>query len=126
MIERIDDVEDDLGIIRAHEYQAVIDISDYSYMPEVGWSYENGKLFLKLAPVTARQIRRGLLALGITGVMIETALNSLPEPTKSAALIEWEYSNEFFRTHELVAMVAQMLGWTAKDLDDLWKLSRSL
>lgn len=106
-----------------HLFQHVIDITDYSYQPQVGWSFENGVLFLKLAPVTARQIRRALLDFGLTETVIVGALNTLSEPTKSQALIEWEYSNEFFRTHNLVALVGQMLGWNTEQLDALWVLA---
>lgn len=110
----------------AHIYQAVIDITNYVYKPQVGWTFENGVLFLKLAPVTARQIRRALLKFDLTEETIVGALNTLPEPTKSEALIEWEYSNEFFRNNDLVAMVGQMLGWNTEQLDNLWILADSL
>ncbi len=113
-------------ILDGHLFQQVIDVTEYTYGPDVGWTWNNGTLFLSLAPVTARQIRRALLQLGITGDMILAALNTLPEPTKSAALIEWEYSNEFFRTHYLVGMVGQMLGWSVQQLDELWLLARTL
>jgi hypothetical protein len=76
--------------------------------------------------VTARQIRRALLKHGLDETMIVTALNTLPSPTKEEALIEWEYSNEFIRTHYLVPMVGQMLGWNSTQLDDLWRLAKSL
>lgn len=106
-----------------HLFQQVIDITDYAYQPKLDWSYENGVLFLKLAPVTARQIRRALLDFGLTEAIIVGALNTLSEPTKSQAFIEWEYSNEFFRTHNLVALVGQMLGWNTQQLDELWVLA---
>ena len=125
-VKKIEEWESDEQILDSHHFQAVIDITGIEYQPQVGWTYDNGNLFLKLAPVTARQIRRALLAVGLSETTILGALNTLPVPTKSAALIEWEYSNEFFRTHYLVGMVGQMLGWNTKQLDDLWLLAKTL
>lgn len=73
-----------------------------------------------LPPISPRQIRLALLGAGITLDMIETALGSLPEPEKSAALIEWEYASYFDRSNPLVASVASMLGWGDAELNNLW------
>lgn len=111
------------SITDAHLFQYVLEIDGMSPYPRVGWVYEKGILWNKLPPVTARQIRRALLDFGLTEVDILAALGTLPEPTKSQALIEWEYSNEFFRNHFLVPMVGQMLGWNSDQLDELWLLA---
>lgn len=79
-----------------------------------------------LKPVTPRQIRQALLLQGLSLETIENALNSLPEPTKSLALIEWEYSLEFQRNRPLVNSVAQLLGMTDEQLDTLWVFAASL
>lgn len=76
--------------------------------------------------VTPRQIRQALVLSGISLTDIETALNSLPEPTKSLAIIEWEYSVAFIRTNPLVEQVGLMLGWTSEQLDDLWTFAYKL
>ena len=78
------------------------------------------------AVVSARQIRQALVLSGITMAQIEQALNSMPEPNRSLAFIEWEYSNEFQRYRPLTIAVAQMLGWTEDQMDDLWVLAFSL
>lgn len=79
-----------------------------------------------LPDVTPRQIRQALVASGVSLADIETALNSLPEPTKSYAKIEWEYSVSFQRNRPLVNSVGQMLGWTSEQVDNLWRLAGSL
>jgi len=76
--------------------------------------------------VTPRQIRQALVVSGISLTDIDTALNSLPEPVKSMAKIEWEYSVAFQRNRQLVSQVGQMLGWTSQQLDGLWQLAASL
>ena len=58
--------------------------------------------------------------------MIDAALATLPEPMKSLAQTEWEYSTEFFRRRPLVESVGVMLGWNSEQLDNLWLLAGSL
>lgn len=79
-----------------------------------------------LPDVTPRQIRQALILSGVAIIDIETALNSLSEPTKSMALVEWEYSNAFQRNRPLVLEVANLLGWTSTQLDNLWILAATL
>lgn len=76
--------------------------------------------------VSPRQIRLALLQLGVNGSMIDTALNSLPEPEKSMALIEWNHASYFERNWPLVNQVAAILGWTESQIDDLWILAGTL
>lgn len=73
-----------------------------------------------IQPITARQIRLQLLYMGISLGDIDTALNSLPEPQKSLALVEWEFASTFDRSHALVDFVGATLGWTSEQLDQLW------
>lgn len=76
--------------------------------------------------VTPRQIKQALVLSGVSLEMIDSALATLPEPTKSLALIEWNESNMFVRSRPLVASVGQMLGWTSQQLDDLWLFAGTL
>jgi hypothetical protein len=113
-------------ILDGHHYQQVIDVTDRTYGPEVGWTYDNGTLYLDLPDVTPRQIRQAFVLAGLLTSFIEDAFAALPEPTKSFAQIEWEYSLAFKRRRPLVVQVGQMLGWTEKQLDDLWILAGKL
>jgi hypothetical protein len=79
-----------------------------------------------LPDVTPRQIRQALILMGVNLQQIEDALNSLPEPTKSLARIEWEYSIAFQRNRDLVSQMGAMLGWTSAQLDSLWILAAKL
>lgn len=76
--------------------------------------------------VTPRQIRQALILSGITIQQIEDALNSLEEPTRTLAKIEWEYSTAFQRKRPIVSEVARILGWTEEQLDSLWELAGSI
>lgn len=79
-----------------------------------------------ISDVTPRQFRQALVLIGVSTQEIELALDSLPEPTKSLAKIEWEYSTIFQRHRPLVNQIGFALGWTSEQLDDLWTLAKSL
>jgi len=89
-------------------------------------AYYSAPPHYEIPDVTPRQIRQALLLSGVSLSDIDAALNSLPEPTKSFAKVEWEYSIAFQRSRPLVAEVGSILGWTSGQLDDLWKLAHSL
>lgn len=76
--------------------------------------------------VTPRQIRQALILSGISIETIENALNNLPEPTKSLANIEWEFSIAFERDRPLVNDVAKLLGMSKEQLDSLWLFAGTL
>ena len=80
----------------------------------------------EIKPVTPRQIRQALILSGIPLSEIDSAFAAFPEPTKSLAQVEWEYSTLFIRTNPLVATVGQLLGWTSEQLDQLWLMAGSL
>lgn len=75
--------------------------------------------------VTMRQARLALLQVGKL-TMVDTAIAGLPEPDRTAAQIEWEYSQEVHRDRPFVAMLAPALGLTEEDLDDLFVLASTL
>lgn len=82
---------------------------------------------VKIIPdVTPRQIKQALVLSGVSLSAIDSALATLPEPTKSLAIIEWNESNMFVRSRPLVASVGVMLGWTSQQLDDLWIFAGTL
>ncbi len=69
--------------------------------------------------VTMRQARLALLATGkLAGV--EAAIASLPEPQRTAAKIEWEYSNALQRSNPFLAQLGAALGLDAAAIDALF------
>lgn len=69
--------------------------------------------------VTMRQARLALLGAGKLAA-VTAALNALPEPQKTAAMITWEYSGEVFRNNGLVPQMAASLGMTDAQIDALF------
>lgn len=77
------------------------------------------------AEVTMRQARLALLQAGKLAA-VDAAINALPEPTKSAARIEWEYSGTVRRRQPLVLALAPALGLNDAALDALFIAAESL
>ena len=69
--------------------------------------------------VTMRQARRALHAAGLLP-QVELALNTLPEPPRTAALIDWNYSKAVQRHNGFVSQVAPLLGISSAQLDALF------
>lgn len=80
----------------------------------------------KKPDLTPRQVRQALILLGYSLQQIEDAIAQLPEPQRSLAQVEWEYSVAFVRTNPLIAQVAQILQWSPEQLDSMWDFARTL
>ena len=111
--------EDDASLV-AHHYQQVVPVDGLPREPMVGWIYDKGVFYPDIKAVTPRQIRQALILMGHPLSEIDNAINALPEPSRSLASVEWEYSTLVFRTNKLVGMLGHMQGWTEQQLDDLW------
>ena len=69
--------------------------------------------------ITMRQARLVLLEHGLLS-NVQTSINSLPEPNKTKAQIEWDYSNALQRDNPFVAVLGAALGLTDEDIDNLF------
>ncbi len=104
--------------------------------PLMGWGYtlENGLHTFNPPPsvipsvpqkVTMRQARLALHNINKLSA-VEAAINALPEPPKTAARIEWDYSSEVHRNKEFTLMMATALGLTDEALDNLFITAAAL
>jgi len=90
-----------------------------------GYELVNGQWQQPVIPVqipqevTMRQARLALLENGLLA-NVQPAINSLPEPDKTKAQIEWEYSNALQRENPFVATLGAALGLSSQDLDALF------
>ena len=92
----------------------------------IGWLYDGINFTSPPQPallvpqeVTMRQARLALLENGLLA-NVQPAINSLPEPDKTKAQIEWEYSNALQRSNPFVDVLGAALGLSSQDLDDLF------
>ena len=77
------------------------------------------------AEITMRQARLALLGAGKLAA-VDTAINAMDEPAKSAAKIEWEYSNTVQRHNGFVAALGPALGLTDAQIDALFLAAQAL
>lgn len=77
------------------------------------------------ASVTMRQARLALLSAGLYE-QVEAVMAALPQPQRTAALIEWEYSNEVLRHNGFVSQIGPALGLSAEQLDALFVQASTL
>lgn len=75
--------------------------------------------------VTMRQARLALLGAGLLA-SVNAVIEAMGEPTRSAAQIEWEYSNELQRGNALVAALGPALGLTESEIDQLFITAATL
>lgn len=75
--------------------------------------------------VTMRQARLALLGSGKLAA-VDAAIALLPEPQKSAARIEWEYSGEVKRHNGFVAALGPALGLSEAQIDALFVAASKL
>ena len=120
-----DNMPADVVEITAEEHVSLI--SGQSNGKIISWG-DNGFPFLTdpptLPPTTPQKVtmRQARLALHNAGklVDVEAAINILPEPPRTAARIEWDFSSEVHRDKEFVAMISTALGLTDAEMDALF------
>jgi hypothetical protein len=69
--------------------------------------------------ITMRQARLLLHSRNML-TMVQEAIDSLDEPPRIAAQIEWDYSSTMERNKPFVAMIAGHIGLTDEDLDAMF------
>lgn len=100
-------------------------ISSVTVAPYVPPSIEEKRA--ALPPITARQLRLGLIANGIMPSQVQAAIEALPAGAdREKALVEWEYASSFDRLHPLIASVAAGLSLTDNEIDAMWVAAASL
>lgn len=80
-----------------------------------------------MAPLSARQLRLGLVNGGFTLAQVSAVIDAMPAgPDKETARIEWEYATTFNRMHPLIATVGGALGLTDEQIDTMWTAAAAL
>jgi hypothetical protein len=91
----------------------------------LGWCFD-GKAWTKpsgaspLSLLTARQLRLGLLKIGIKPADVAAAIAGLPADQRDAAAIEWDYASEYRRDHPLIATLGEYFGLSTNQIDAAW------
>ncbi len=74
-----------------------------------------------LPTLTRRQLRLGLLSIGLTNDDIEAHIATIEDPIeRAAAVIEWQDASTYERDHPVLVEVATALGLPPEQVDALW------
>lgn len=77
------------------------------------------------AYVEMRQARLALLAAGLLPT-VDAAFQALEGPNAEADKIQWEYATVVTRANPLMLTMAQMLGMTEEQIDDLFRAAAAI
>ena len=100
-----------------------IDVSFAKWNGSIWVDYRTPAQILKAQcpdSVTRKQLKLQLTLSGFNMSTIDSAINSLPEPNRSIALISWNDSSEFDRNNTLLQVMASMLGISDSELDQIF------
>lgn len=76
--------------------------------------------------LTKLQLRLGLLSAGLTAAVVEAAIAKIADPDqRERAMIFWQDSTSYTRTHPLVAALGTALGLEADQIDALWRTAHA-
>jgi hypothetical protein len=80
-----------------------------------------------LAPLSARQLRLGLVSNGISLSQVEATIDAIEnQQDRDVARIEWEYASQYERDHPLIDQIGAALGLTPEQIDDMWMAALEL
>lgn len=95
-----------------------------------GWEVRTGEHYVPPPSAIPQEVtmRQARLALHAAGKLpaVNAAIAALPDPPKTAALIEWEYSRTVRRDSRLVAMLGPALGLDSAALDAIFVAASKL
>lgn len=76
---------------------------------------------IEYPPLTARQLRLGLVLNGVDLQHVGEALDSIEDDQeRTLAKIEWLHASQFSRSHPLVERVGAALGLSAEQINAMW------
>ena len=79
----------------------------------------------RISVISARQLRLWLHGAGLLE-QIPMLIAAMPEPQRTTAQIEWEFSTDYQREHPLVKQFGLALGMTSADMDLAWQQAAGL
>ena len=71
--------------------------------------------------LTRKQLRNGLLSIGVTSSDVEARIAVIADPLdREAALIDWQDTQAYQRTNPLVNQIGVAMGLPEEQIDALW------
>lgn len=120
IIEINEDVIVEYPKIKMSEIELNTHISNYQSEKEL-WNLENCSKYKKEIPqeVPLWAFRSILTIMGIAP-QVDVLINSLSEPQKTVAQVQWQYGNYIERNHPLINSLGINLGLTKDQIDNVF------
>ena len=111
------------GAVDASNMILIGDDEDYT-----GWTYDAGQWAPPSPPpapafptLTRKQLRNGLLSIGVTSADVEAHITAIADPIeREAAMIDWQDTQTYERTDPLVDQIAAAMSLPPEQVDALW------
>lgn len=75
-------------------------------------------------PLTARQLRLGLVRNNIPLATVQAAIDAMPSPQRDEAQIYWEFSTEIHWEHPMTGALMQLIGLDPADAEVMWMAAK--
>lgn len=120
IVEINEDVIVEYPKIKMSEIELNTHISNYEAEKEL-WNLENCSKYKKDIPqeVPLWAFRSILTIMGIAP-QVDVLINSLPEPQKTVASVQWQYGNFIERNHPLIDSLGTNLGLTKEQINNVF------
>ena len=71
--------------------------------------------------LTRKQLRNGLLSIGVTSAEVEAQIAAIPDPLdREAAMIDWQDTQSYERDYPMINQIGAALGLPEEQIDALW------
>lgn len=82
---------------------------------------------LAFPTLTRKELRNGLLSIGITSAEVEAQIAVIPDQLeREAAMIDWQDTKDYRRDHPLVVEIAEAMSLPPSQVDDLWRWAATI
>ena len=95
----------------------------------IGWTYSAGTFEPPATQpqepffptLTRKQLRNGLLSIGVTSAEVEAQIAAIPDPLeREAAMIDWQDTQSYQRDYPMITQIGAALGLPEDQIDALW------
>ncbi|PWL17384.1 hypothetical protein DKP76_11440 [Falsochrobactrum shanghaiense] len=127
-------ITDDASMLQIHDLEMVGIDTDFGLNEDTvlgkiwdGSAIVEAPVVEEIKPLTARQLRLGLVSNGILLSQVEATIDAIEsQQERDVARIEWEYASTFDRNHPLIEQVGGSLGLTVEQIDAMWLAASTL
>lgn len=71
--------------------------------------------------LTRKQLRNGLLSIGVTSAEVEAQIAAIPDPLeREAAMIDWQDTQSYERDYPMINQIGAAFGLPEEQIDALW------